>query len=100
MQMREIDRLTTERYGVPSLTLMENAASATVRRHYCLGGNVSEKTFWCCAGRYNGAMARRRTLLATAGAKVDVVLIGKIEATKVTRRRTSRGCNRGMMNSH
>src|SRR5256885_7927352 len=27
-EMREIDRATTERYGVPSLTLMENAGSA------------------------------------------------------------------------
>ncbi|MGH9733225.1 MAG: NAD(P)H-hydrate epimerase, partial [Candidatus Acidiferrales bacterium] len=24
-EMREVDRLTSERYGVPSLTLMENA---------------------------------------------------------------------------
>ena len=27
-EMREIDRATTERFGVPSLTLMENAGSA------------------------------------------------------------------------
>src|SRR5258708_17926578 len=27
-EMRAIDRATTERYGVPSLTLMENAGSA------------------------------------------------------------------------
>jgi len=29
-QMREVDRLTTERYGVPSLELMENAGSRVV----------------------------------------------------------------------
>jgi NAD(P)H-hydrate epimerase len=29
-QMQRIDRLTTERYGVPSLTLMENAARGVV----------------------------------------------------------------------
>ena len=29
-QMQRIDRLTTERYGVPSLTLMENAGSGVV----------------------------------------------------------------------
>src|SRR5438445_567988 len=27
-QMREVDRLTTDRYGVPSLQLMENAGAA------------------------------------------------------------------------
>ena len=27
-QMREVDRLTTERYGIPSIILMENAAQA------------------------------------------------------------------------
>ncbi len=26
-EMREIDRVTTEKYGVPSLTLMENAGT-------------------------------------------------------------------------
>src|SRR6267142_41885 len=30
-EMREIDRATSERFGVPSLTLMENAGSAVVR---------------------------------------------------------------------
>src|SRR5487761_684668 len=29
-QMQRIDRLTTERYGVPSLTLMENAGSGVI----------------------------------------------------------------------
>ena len=36
-EMREIDRVTTERYSVPSLTLMENAGSAVARfilEHY------------------------------------------------------------------
>ena len=27
-EMREVDRLTTKRYGVPSLTLMENAGKS------------------------------------------------------------------------
>jgi ADP-dependent NAD(P)H-hydrate dehydratase / NAD(P)H-hydrate epimerase len=30
-EMREIDRITTERFGVPSLTLMENAGTAVAR---------------------------------------------------------------------
>src|SRR5271163_367170 len=37
-EMREVDRLTTERYGVPSLTLMENAGTSVaefvIRRRF------------------------------------------------------------------
>ena len=36
-EMREIDRATSERFGVPSLTLMENAGSAVAafaRAHF------------------------------------------------------------------
>ena len=36
-EMREIDRVTSERFGVPSLTLMENAGAAVadfVRKQY------------------------------------------------------------------
>src|SRR5579862_866977 len=33
-QMREVDRLTTERYGIPGLQLMENAGAA-VAAHIC-----------------------------------------------------------------
>ena len=30
-QMQDVDRATTERYGVPSLTLMENAGRSVVK---------------------------------------------------------------------
>ena len=30
-EMREIDRVTSERFGVPSLTLMENAGAAVAQ---------------------------------------------------------------------
>ena len=83
--MREIDRLTTERYGIPSLQLMEHAAIATVR---CitkrLDGDVAGKSIlvFCGQGNNGGDGAAAARLLAIAGARVDVVLIGRIEQTK------------------
>jgi len=83
--MREIDRLTTERYGVPSLTLMENAAIATLR---CvttrLGESVAGKSIviFCGKGNNGGDGAALARLLAIAGARVDLILIGRIDETK------------------
>jgi hydroxyethylthiazole kinase-like uncharacterized protein yjeF len=87
--MREIDRLTIERYGTPSLELMEAAASAAVRSitdH--LGGEIVYKRILILCGRGNNggdgaAMAR---LLAIAGAKVDVILFGRVQDTKADAR--------------
>ena len=83
--MREIDRLTTERYGIPSLTLMENAAEATARAVVdCLAGNASGKgvLVFCGKGNNGGDGAAAARLLAMAGARVDVVLIGIVDDTK------------------
>ena len=45
--MREVDRLTTERYGIPSIILMENAAHAVARViTEKLGGSVKGKSPW------------------------------------------------------
>jgi ADP-dependent NAD(P)H-hydrate dehydratase / NAD(P)H-hydrate epimerase len=83
--MREIDRLTTERYGTPSLTLMENAAAAVARAvTERLADRVAGRSVLVLCGRGNnggdGAAAAR--LLALAGASVDLVLFGKIEDSK------------------
>src|SRR5215831_7825193 len=83
--MREIDRLTTERYDVPSLTLMENAAAATARVVIdCLNGDATGKTVlvFCGKGNNGGDGAAAARLLATAGARVDVVLVGSVEEIK------------------
>jgi NAD(P)H-hydrate epimerase len=83
--MREIDRVTTERNGTPSLVLMEHAAAATARAVADrLRGGVSDKSILVLCGRGNnggdGSAAAR--LLALAGAKVDVVLFGSIDDTR------------------
>lgn len=83
--MREIDRLTTERYGIASLVLMENAASAVVRVIVStFAGDATGKTALVLCGKGNnggdGAAAAR--LLAIAGANVSVLLFGTIDETK------------------
>ena len=83
--MREIDAQTTNLNGTPSLVLMENAAAAVARAvSEYLSGEVAGKRILVLCGKGNnggdGAAAAR--LLATAGARIDVVLIGKIEAGK------------------
>ena len=83
--MREIDRLTTERYAVPSLLLMEAAASAAARETATLLSNdLQGKSFLILCGRGNNggdgaALARG---LCNAGAKVTVLLFGRVEETK------------------
>lgn len=67
------------------MTLMENAAAATARavaEH--LWGSVVSKSILVLCGRGNngGDGAATARLLALAGAKVDVVLFGRIEDTK------------------
>ena len=50
-EMREVDRLTTEKYGIPSILLMENAAHAAARIiTEKLGGSVAGKSFLILCG--------------------------------------------------
>ena len=83
--MREVDRLTAERYAVPSLLLMQGAADAAVCEIAAhLLHDLAGKTFQVLCGRGNnggdgGALART---LWTRGARVDVVLFGRAEETK------------------
>jgi len=84
-QMREVDRLTTEEYGLPSLLLMENAAAATARV-ICdrLGGEVEGAAIlvFCGKGNNGGDGAALARQLWTQGANVEVCLIGLVLATK------------------
>jgi NAD(P)H-hydrate epimerase len=84
-EMREIDRLTTEKYGIPSILLMENAAHATARIILeKFNGSVEGKSVLVLCGKGNngGDGAALARILWTLGAYVSVNLIGKIEETK------------------
>ena len=74
-EMREIDRVTSERYGVPSLTLMENAGTAVAE--FVLAQYPSAKSVGVICGKGNnggdGLVAARK--LHAAGREVSVVLL-------------------------
>jgi len=74
-EMREIDRVTTAKYGVPSLTLMENAGTGVanfILQRYC---DAERITIVCGKGNNGGdgfVIARK---LHRAGRVVEVVLL-------------------------
>src|SRR5713226_4040582 len=76
-EMREIDRITGERFGVPSLTLMENAGSAVAE--FALSTYPSAKTFGVICGKGNnggdGFVAGRK--LHEAGREVELLLLAE-----------------------
>lgn len=78
-EMREIDRVTTQRFGVPSLTLMENAGSAVAQ--FALMSFPSAMTFGVVCGKGNnggdGFVAARK--LAEGGKSVRVLLLGNLK---------------------
>ncbi|HLF85069.1 MAG TPA: NAD(P)H-hydrate dehydratase [Blastocatellia bacterium] len=83
-EMREVDRLTTERFGVPSLLLMENAAARTVDAAEKKFGDVADKRVLIVCGRGNngGDGAAIARLLHNKRASVDVLLLGRVEDAK------------------
>jgi hydroxyethylthiazole kinase-like uncharacterized protein yjeF len=83
-EMRDVDRLTTERYAMPSLLLMEAAANAAARSIAALvQGGLTNKTARIICGRGNngGDGAALARALWLAGVRTDVVLLGRVEAT-------------------
>ncbi len=84
-EMREVDRLTTDKYGIPSLLLMENAAHAVSRVIADrLGGDVAGKSvlILCGPGNNGGDGAALARILWTQGAFVEAVLLGRVDGTK------------------
>lgn len=80
-QMKELDRVAIEERGVPSLTLMENAARAVVKAVRELVGERADKprraVFFCGAGNNGGDGLAAAYLLLDAGWEVRAVLMGK-----------------------
>src|SRR6202171_6110381 len=76
-EMREIDRVTSERFGVPSLTLMENAGAAVA--DFVASQYPSAKRFGVVCGKGNnggdGFVAARK--LHQAGKDVRVLLLAE-----------------------
>jgi NAD(P)H-hydrate epimerase len=74
-EMRDIDRATTERFGVPSLTLMENAGSAVAG--FINSCYPEAKSIGVICGKGNnggdGFVAARK--LSDSGRKVQVMLL-------------------------
>src|SRR5437764_10944999 len=74
-EMRELDRVTSERFGVPSLTLMENAG--TVVADFALAAHPDAKSFGVICGKGNnggdGFVVARK--LRDAGHRVTLLLL-------------------------
>nr|MDQ3011295.1 NAD(P)H-hydrate epimerase [Acidobacteriota bacterium] len=84
-QMRELDRLTVERCGIPYATLMETAGNRVIEAIVEHLGTVSGKRFavYCGKGNNGGDGAVIARLLAAKGAEqVVMFLLGSIEETK------------------
>jgi ADP-dependent NAD(P)H-hydrate dehydratase / NAD(P)H-hydrate epimerase len=87
-QMREIDRLTTERYGIPGIDLMENAANRVVEAIESRFGPLVHKCalIVCGKGNNGGDGAAVARLLRNRHVDVDLVLLGHVEQTRADAR--------------
>src|SRR5262245_13802694 len=74
-EMREIDRVTSEKYGVPSLTLMENAGKAVANyvRRYCHW--AKRVTVFCGKGNNGGDGFVAARILSECDFQAEVILL-------------------------
>src|SRR3990172_3313803 len=83
--MRQLDRLTVEKYQTPSLLLMEAAADAALqaiarRLDGCLVGKRARVL--CGPGNNGGDGAALARALSRLSVQTDVILFGRVEETK------------------
>src|SRR5262250_1428986 len=80
-EMREVDRLTTEHYGIPSLQLMETAGTRVAEAFHRIvasgGVNVRNVCVLCGKGNNGGDGFVVARLLASSTTSVRVCLFGK-----------------------
>lgn len=84
-EMREIDRLTAERFKIPSILLMEQAAAAALRAVDSLlpcGLKGKRAHLLCGRGNNGGDGAALARQLWLAGVRCDVVLLGRVQDSK------------------
>src|SRR6266498_1397455 len=83
--MQQIDRMTVDEYGIPSLLLMEAAASAclqTINTHFSNNLAGKRARVLCGPGNNGGDGAALARALSRAGVHTDVILFGKLENTR------------------
>ena len=75
-EMQSCDRVTTEKYGVPSLKLMRAAATAVAKFAREQFPEARRVTVLCGRGNNGGDGLMTARMLATAGLKVTTLLLG------------------------
>ena len=81
-EMQACDRLTTERFGVPSLQLMRNASGAVAAFARAQFPKAKRVTVLCGRGNNGGDGMMAARLLAEGGLAVTVVLLGSPNGLK------------------
>lgn len=76
-QMQALDRAAIEQRGIPSLLLMENAASALAQAALeCAGSGTARAVVFCGPGNNGGDGLAAARLLARSGCQVRCLLLG------------------------
>src|SRR5687768_5537342 len=75
-QMRSIDRRTTERFGIPSIVLMENAALAVVDAIFGHYPDCDRVAIFCGIGQNGGDGLAIARLLQNRGVVPVIVIVG------------------------